>query len=71
MALEKREGAAAEFREWAAEFTEAWGDAENICAAHSGTLLGETNRGASIREHIRKARGRCELLLRTHERRYG
>jgi len=71
MALEKREGAAAEFREWATEFTEAWGDAENLCAAHSGYLLAETNRGASIRERIRKARGRCELLLRTHELRYG
>jgi hypothetical protein len=71
MALEKREGAAAEFREWAAEFTEAWGDAENLCAAHSGTLLAETNRGASIPDRISKASGRCELLLRRHERRYG
>jgi hypothetical protein len=71
MALEKRQGAAAEFRDWAAEFTEAWGDAENLCAAHSGTLLAETNRGASIRDRLSKARGRCELLLRTHERRYG
>ena len=53
MALEKREGAAAEFRKWAAEFTEAWGDAENLCAAHSGTLLAETNRGASIRDRMR------------------
>jgi hypothetical protein len=71
MALEKREGAAAEFREWAEEFTEAWGDAENLCAAHSGTLLAATNRGASIGERIRKASGRCELILRRHERRYG
>jgi hypothetical protein len=71
MALEKREGAAAEFREWAAEFTEAWGDAENLCAAHSGTLLAEKNQGSPICDRIRKAGGRCELLLRTHERRYG
>ena len=71
MALEKREGAAAEFREWAEEFTEVWGDAENLCAAHSGTLLAGTNRGASIGERIRKASGRCELILRRHERRYG
>ena len=71
MALEKREGAAAEFREWATEFTEAWGDAENLCAAHSGTLLAETNRGASIGDRISKARGRCELILKKHERRYG
>ena len=71
MALEKREGAAAEFREWAAEFAEAWGDAENLCAAHSGYLSAKTNRGVSIRERIRRALGRCELLLRTHELRYG
>ena len=71
MALEKREGAAAEFREWAAEFTEAWGDAENLCAAHSGTLLAEANRGASLHDRIRKAGERCELVLRKHERRYG
>ena len=71
MALEKREGAAVEFREWAAELTEAWGDAENLCAAHSGNLLAEKNRGAPIRDRIRKASGLCELLLRTHERRYG
>ena len=71
MALEKREGAAAEFREWAEEFAEAWGDAENLCAAHSGTLLATTNRGASIPERVRKALGRCELVLGRHERRYG
>ena len=71
MALEKRKGAAADFREWAAELTDAWGDAENLCAAHSGTLLAETNRGASIRDRILKAKGRCEILLRVHDRRYG
>ncbi|MEH6584368.1 MAG: hypothetical protein V7754_20715 [Halioglobus sp.] len=71
MALEKRDGAAEEFREWAAEFKEAWGDAENLCAAHSGILLGEKNRGDSIRDRISKAMGRCERILRTHKRRYG
>jgi hypothetical protein len=71
MALEKREGAAAEFRQWAEELIDIWGDAENLCAAHSGVLLAESNRGASIRDRIRKALGRCELQLRVHERRYG
>lgn len=71
MALEKREGAAAEFREWAGELTDVWNDAENLCAAHSGALLAETNGGASISERIRKALGRCESRLRAHERRYG
>ena len=71
MALEKREGAAAEFREWVQELTDNWGEAVSLCAAHSGTLLTETKRGASIRDRICKARGRCEPLLRTHELRYG
>lgn len=71
MALEKREGAAAEFRGWAEELTEMWSDADNLCAAHSGVLLAETNRGASIRDRIRKALVSCESRLRTHERRYG
>ena len=71
MALEKREGAAAEFREWTRELSDAWGEAENLCAAHSGYLLAECNRGASIGERMRKAAARCELVLRKHERRYG
>lgn len=71
MALEKREGAAAEFREWTTELSDAWGEAENLCAAHSGNLLAESNRGASIGERMRKAASRCELILGKHERRYG
>jgi hypothetical protein len=71
MALEKREGAADEFREWAAELVDTWGDAENLCAAHSGALLAEFNRGSSLRDRLRKAAERCEIWLRAHERRYG
>lgn len=71
LALEKREGAATEFREWAAQLIEEWGDAENLCAAHSGTLLAESNRGGPIIDRLRKARSRCEVILRAHELRYG
>ncbi|RLQ20442.1 hypothetical protein DWB85_17685 [Seongchinamella sediminis] len=71
MALEKREGAAAEFREWSTELADAWGEAENLCAAHSGNLLAESNPGAPISERIRKAADRCEPVLGKHERRYG
>jgi hypothetical protein len=71
MALEKREGAAAEFREWAEDLIEAWEDAENLCAAHSGVLLAGSNRGAPVPERLRKALRRCELRLRSHRRRYG
>jgi len=71
LALEKREGAAGEFREWTAQLIEDWGDAENLCAAHSATLLAGSNRGASIRDRLRKAQRRCEVLVRAHELRYG
>ena len=67
MALEKRAGAAADFREWAGELIEEWGDAANLCAAHSGALLAS----APLRQRLRKALKRCELRLRGHERRYG
>lgn len=71
LALEKRPGAAADFREWAEELIEQWADAQNLCAAHSGVLLAAENRGASIRDRLHKALRRCELRLRIHERRYG
>ncbi len=71
LALEKRPGAAAEFRAWAEEFIEAWADARNLCAAHSGVLLAADNRGASIHDRLRQALRRCKLRLRGHQRRYG
>ena len=71
MALQKREGAATEFRDWTAELTDTWSEAKTLCAAHSGNLLDKTNRGASLRERIGKAARRCELILGKHERRYG
>lgn len=71
MALEKREGAAAEFRDWAQGLIEDWGDAENLCAAHTALLTGERNRGAPIGERIERALARCEPRLAAHEKRYG
>jgi hypothetical protein len=71
MALEKRPGAAAEFRAWAGEIIEQWGAAENLCAAHSGVLSAKNNRGNSIRERMCRALRRSELWLRAHEKRYG
>jgi hypothetical protein len=70
-ALEKRAGAAADFRAWAAALCDHWGDAENLCAAHTGTLLARQNTGAPIRERVLKALKKCEPKLRIHERRYG
>ena len=70
-ALEKRAGAAEDFRSWAAELIEDWGDVENLCAAHTGALLARENKGASIPDRLQKALQKCEPKLRTHERRHG
>lgn len=71
MALEKRAGAADDFRAWARSLIEQWGNAENLCAAHTAPLLGRDNRGASIARRMEKALKRCEPRLRLHTRRYG
>jgi len=71
MALEKRAGAAAEFREWAGELIELGKGVENLCAAHSSNLLARDNRGASIETRLQRALRRCRLRLSAHERRYG
>jgi len=71
MALERRAGAADDFRAWARSLIEQWGNAENLCAAHTAALLGRENRGASIARRMKKALQRCEPRLRLHTRRYG
>ena len=69
--LERRPGAARDFREWARELIERSRDAENLCAAHSGTLRGSDNAGAPIAERIEHARKSVESTLRAHEREHG
>ena len=68
--LQKRPGAAQEFREWAAELAENWKDAEHLCAAHTATLL-NAEKGAPIHDRILNALAKVESTLKTHERKYG
>jgi len=68
--LEKRAGAARDFRQWATEMAANWRDAENLCAAHTTTLLGNENE-TPIHERILKALGKVESTLKTHEGKYG
>ena len=70
-ALEKRAGAARDFRQWAVEVAERWRDAENLCAAHTATLLARDNQGASIHFRLLKALDKVSRTLKAHERRYG
>lgn len=71
MALEKREGAAAEFREWAETLIEDWESTRNLCAAHSAPLIADSHNGAPVPIQIRAALKRCVSRLRAHEKRYG
>lgn len=69
--LERRAGAAAEFRDWARELIARAGDVDNLCAAHTATLTGRDNKGAPIAARIEAALGRVEPKLQAHEREHG
>lgn len=70
-ALEKRPGAAKDFRLWAEELADRWGDTENLCTAHTATLTARENTGASIKERILLALRRVEKTLAAHEKAHG
>jgi hypothetical protein len=69
-ALEKRPGAARDFREWATGLFERWQDAENLCAAHTAALLARDNRGDSIHARLVKALDKVDKTLKSHEKKY-
>jgi hypothetical protein len=70
-ALEKRPGAAKDFRAWAEEIIDKWGNTENLCTAHAATLMARHNTGASIKERVSLALKMEEKTLRKHEQKYG
>jgi len=70
-ALERRPGAAQDFRDWAKELIGDWRDAENLCAAHTAALLAADNGGAPIHARLQKALDKVESTLAAHERKYG
>ena len=53
------------------ELAERWADARNLCAAHTATLLGDKNSGASISERILNCLAAVEPKLAAHERSQG
>jgi hypothetical protein len=69
--LEKRAGAVEEFRNWATNLAEQWHEAENLCAAHSATLLNCDNQKSSIANRILTALQRVEKSLKAHEKKFG
>ena len=70
-ALERRAGAAADFRAWARELAGGWGEAENLCAAHTASLLAGDNAGPRIKTRILLALRRASVTLLKHERQHG
>lgn len=70
-ALERRAGAASDFRRWVEEFSRQCRDIENLCAAHTTVLSTAKTAGVSISELMRNALEKAEPVLREHERRYG
>ena len=69
-ALEKRAGAADDFRAWANELIDRWQDAENLCAAHTAALLAHENEGESIHARLLKALDKVSGSLTAHEKKY-
>lgn len=69
--LQKRAGAASEFRRWVADLAERWSVAENLCAAHSATLIGAHDRSQSIADRIIAALQDVEKTLKAHEKEFG
>lgn len=70
-ALQPRKGAADEFRHWATTLIERWGYAQNLCAAHTASLLHRNNKGATIEVRMKKALRNVKLVLALHEKWYG
>jgi hypothetical protein len=70
-ALEKRPGAAKDFRLWAEDLAERWGDTEHLCTAHTATLTAGENTGPSIKDRILLALRKEEKTLAAHERAHG
>ncbi|MFT5136128.1 MAG: hypothetical protein ACI8XV_001157 [Arenicella sp.] len=70
-ALEKRAGAAQEFREWAQTLAEDWCDVENLCAAHTAPLTKDRNKGQSINVRMVAALNNVKRVLAAHEKRFG
>lgn len=68
--LEKRAGAAQDFREWVDEIADNWQEAENLCAAHTATLQA-SDKAPSIHERIVAALTKVESTLQAHEKKYG
>ena len=68
--LERRKGAADDFRLWVAEIALQWRDAQVLCAAHCDTLIVK-NKSPSIAAMIMSALQKEESTLKQHQKKFG
>lgn len=69
--LEKRPGAAAEFRSWAVELIELCKGVDHLCPAHLKKLPESRAQGGPIDERIRDALEKVQSVLSKHQAKYG
>jgi hypothetical protein len=70
-ALQKRRGAAAEFRAWSEELIQRCVDVKQLCPAHARVLPPPPTAGTSVADQVRGAVAEVANLLDAHARRYG
>lgn len=70
-ALETRPGASEDFRNWARLLFKQWGGAQNLCAAHTGSLLAVENTGEPLTERLQAALVAVADTLAKHEHEHG
>ncbi len=68
--LERRAGAAAEFRRWAEELVERCHSVRHLCTAHMKQLPPQAFEGESVSALVAGAVARAESVLEKHEARY-
>jgi len=66
--LEKRAGAASDFRSWALELVKQCANVDHLCAAH-GAVLASTD--GAVARRVEQALAKVDSKLKAHERKYG
>lgn len=69
--LERRSGAADEFKQWADDLAKAWYDAQHLCAAHTDVRLADETQTLSVADGIYNALAKVDKVLEAHRRKYG
>lgn len=66
--LERRAGAASEFRQWGLDLVKQCAGVDHLCAAHGAVLSSESG---EVARRVEQAIAKVDGKLKTHERKYG